>query len=178
MSEVRLGDTLAFPDGDWIAEGLLGGCLRLRNLRTQEVQVVHVTALPQLLAVPPRIAADVSGPRALDMVDDEHASDVAELARHVEEVIYGASRDDGEALPDYSSELPSLSERARRKAAQLTDAGRPVSERTVMRWVTLYRQGGPSALLDRRQFRKSAPLGTLDERLRDSLIAVISRATE
>ena len=64
MSDIRIGDSLSLLDGEWVVEGMQGGCLRLWNVHSQQVQVLHVTALARLLAIPPRISPDVAGPRS------------------------------------------------------------------------------------------------------------------
>lgn len=178
MTEIRIGDTLSLLDGDWLVEGLQGGCLRLRNAYDQQVQVLHVTALPRLLVTPPQIAPDTPGPRTFDTLAAPEAREATELARHVEEVVYGVPRGDAQFRPEYDPEVTGIKLRAQRKAAELTRSGRPVTDRTVLRWVALYREGGPSALVDRRQFRQTPPLGTLDVRVKDALVSIIARATD
>lgn len=177
MSDIRIGDSLSLLDGEWVVEGMQGGCLRLWNVHSQQVQVLHVTALARLLAIPPRISPDVAGPRSFDTITDDEATEVAERARHVEEVIYGKPRGVESGRPEYDPETTGLLERQRRKAAELTESGQDVSPRTMRRWVEDYRHSGPAGLLDKRKNRSTNPLGSLDARVKDALVSVISRAT-
>src|SRR5690625_640448 len=114
MSDIRIGDSLSLLDGEWVVEGMQGGCLRLWNVHSQQVQVLHVTALARLLAIPPRISPDVAGPRSFDTITDDEATEVAERARHVEEVIYGKPRGVESGRPEYDPETTGLRSAERR----------------------------------------------------------------
>lgn len=103
---------------------------------------------------------------------------VAERARHVEEVIYGKLRGAENGRPDYVPETTGLLERQLRKSNELKENGQDVSPKIMRRRVQAYRQSGPAGLLDQRSGRHTTALGSLDVRMKDALISVISRATD
>ncbi|MCD4849698.1 helix-turn-helix domain-containing protein [Arthrobacter sp. AK01] len=177
MADFRIGDTLELADGDYLVESMAGGTLRLRNLRSQELNMIHVSAVPRLLALPPVLGPDRPGPRSFDSLPAEVAEGTRTMARHIEEVIYGKPHGEETCREEYDPEHVGLLERQRRKAVELSRLGHPVSERTIRRWVDLYRQSGPAGLVDGRQSRKDVPLGNLDIRVRDALVAAITKAT-
>lgn len=178
MFEFQIGDDLELEDGTYTVEGLLGGNVRLRRHHDQQVDVLHVSALLRAMVLPRRMDPGIASPRSLDRLTEKQRHRVDALARHIEEVIFGAHRDQSDPRPEYDLRASTQGERVGRKIAEMSAAGSTVSARTFNRWIALYKAGGPAALVDLREERASSPLGHLDSRVRDALIAVIVRRTD
>jgi len=87
---------------------------------------------------------------------------------HIAEVVYGL-RPDAPAgtrpRPQYDPELTSLTEREKAKAAELSQAGRPVSASTVKHRRQRWEAHGLAGLVDRRVARRMRPAGRADKRV-------------
>lgn len=177
MNELRIGDALELDDGAYTVEGMVAGCLRLRRHHDNQVQVLHVSALARLIAIPPRIVPDLAVPRTLETLAEGERARVSELAAHIEEVIKGVRR--GESpRPEYDLTTTTQGERIARKVEELARLGQPTSYRTIERYIGQYKAAGPAGLVDRRHQRASSPLGQIDARVRDALISVITSRTD
>lgn len=177
MDNIRLGDILSLQDGDYVFESVHGATLGLRHARTAERMAVHISAMPGLLTAPPKFGVMDPGPRSLEHAGPEASSRAALLAAHLDEMLHGTPLEGGQARSDYG---PGTTRGARigLKVRELNSLGIRCSARTLARWAKDYGERGPEALIDKRQERRQEPLARLDERVKEVLLAVITRETD
>jgi len=172
MHKYKIGDTIPLSDGDYVIEGIRGALVRIRNIHTDDMQILHPTALTRLLDVPPVLNADNPEPRDLELLDEEERERVETLARHIREVTEGS--EDIRYNPDKTN----LTERVKAKVDELAITGVQLSERHFRRLITAYKEYGASGLVDGRKKRLEQPLGRLDGRVLDVLVEVIADQTD
>lgn len=130
-------------------------CVVVKSVRGQKWRL----AVPELLADPgtefpghelPGAVEQYALGAMLDNLDDRQRKELRDRLGHIREVLTGFKTGDpstpfsGEPRDEYLQFKP-LKDRCKAKATELA-----VSERTVMRWITAYRQAGPAGLVDGR----------------------------
>ena len=134
-----------------------------------------------------RIVADGDGPEsndqqetaatALAMLNRKDNQQVTDHADHVREILTGFrsgtadSALPGEPLPAYAPGVPMM-KRYEAKAAEL---GR--GERTVQRWVRLYRANGEAGLIDKRDVRRDGQQRA-DNRFNRTMLEIMVESTD
>lgn len=179
MKSVRLFDLIEFEGTPWQVVAQEGRSLTLKNLTTRRIRRIGVADLlgdeSFLPDSPDRLPAldDVA---ALEKVDAQARKRALFLHRHVVEVMTGAppgEEDSGPARPEYDPDRP-LHERLRAKVSELKQAGTPVSERSLKRYIAAYRRNGIAGLIDGRRTKPSTATGRVDPRIVSLLQASLS----
>jgi|SRR5690625_1526391 len=171
MHKYKIGDKVPLADGDHVIEGLKGSLVRIRNVHTGNMQILHPSALSRLLDVPPIFNADEPAPRDLALLDDDERERVETLARHMREVIEGS----GDIR--YNPDKTNLTGRVNAKVDELSASEQRVSVRSLFRQIAMYKEYGAAGLVDGRKKRVQKPLGGLDSRVLDVLVEVIADQT-
>lgn len=172
MYKHKIGDTIPLGDGDHVVEGVKGSLVRIRNINTDEVQILHPSALSRLLDVPPVFNVGDPVPRNLDHLKDDERERVETLARHIREVVEGSED------IRYSPHETNQTTRIQAKIDELATAGVKFSERHFRRLIAAYKEYGAAGLIDGRKKRTQKPLGHVDPRVVSVLVEVIADRTD
>src|SRR5699024_1638176 len=148
MHKYKIGDKVPLADGDHVIEGLKGSLVRIRNVHTGNMQILHPSALSRLLDVPPIFNADEPAPRDLALLDDDERERVETLARHMREVIEGS----GDIR--YNPDKTNLTGRVNAKVDELSASEQRVSVRSLFRQIAMYKEYGAAGLVDGRKKRE------------------------
>ena len=165
-----------FYEGDLVEVVELAGTKTLlRNDRTSQfitVQLSRLVAVASSASTEPATEDDLSAAVAWSGLTKEQRAAVADRAGHVREALtgYRAGHPDG-ALPgeprsQYATSQP-LKARYRAKAKELG-----VTDRTVERWVTAYRDAAEAGLVDTRTLRSRG--STVDPRWDEAVRLVLA----
>jgi len=179
---VGVGDRILVAGVPGVVISVTGTLVRLAD---EEGAVRTVTAAE--LAADPQfeiaVTAASRGPRREIGMEGLPAAAVAEASwweAHIAEVVYGLRADapaGARPRPQYDPERPSLTERERSKAAELSAGGRPVPASTVKHRRQRWEAHGLAGLVDRRVARRMRPAGRADERVVDAMRQAIGEAT-
>src|SRR6266508_2336190 len=180
---LRVGDWVHVNGEDHQVVGLAGTQVRLRS-RGGSASVVLLLSF--LLASPGFSVVD--GPATptvepiglLDTLPPELVARAREWERHLVEVVTGLPADAAPgAAPrlGYDPHASTLAQREQAKAVELTEAGRPVSARTVRRMRMRYAEQGVWGLVDQRATRAANPAGRADPRLIAAIQAELDAQT-
>src|SRR5690625_897094 len=121
MHKYKIGDKVPLADGDHVIEGLKGSLVRIRNVHTGAMQILHSSALSRLLDVPPIFNADDPAPRDLELLDDDERKRVETLARHIRDVVEGSDQ------APYHLGQTTQKQRITAKIEELSSVGQKVS---------------------------------------------------
>lgn len=177
---LRIGDRLRFDARTHLVVGLAGTTVRLQDDQggTALVLFSHLMAAEDfelLGAQPETVALPPFG--LLDTVPEPAIRRARFWERHLIEVETGLPPDSVAGAvprPEYDPRWRTVSERIAAKAAELTAAGTPASERTVQRLRSCWREQGIWGLVDRRAVRLSSPEGRVDERVVAVMVEVLA----
>jgi len=146
----------------------------LRNLADAQFRTVSGVDLLQDVtpAIPqpkPTTLPDLSDASILEDLDPEDRARTEFLHRAVFEVLTGrppgALPQDFEPDPAYDLATTTLGERLEVKSARLSEAGTPVSVRSLKRHIAAYRKDGIKGLVDGRVLRQQAGTGFQSEQI-------------
>lgn len=173
---VEVGSQVAFQQRTWTVVMLEG--LRVQLL--DDEGAVASVLLPHLLAdehfkVIGQSAPGTVGPLGLlETLPDEVRERALAWERHVREVETGSPTGrGGHTIERYDPDRYSMAEREMAKARELTAAGSTASVATVRRMRARYRDRGVWGLVDQRGVRATSPLGRADQRVVDTILAVL-----
>lgn len=152
---IRVGDTVHTESGDRRIVGYNGSQLKLFDELNHKYEIIDVASLPLVLTEPPD---SMISPRIIDLVDEAARREAIRKEHHVREVLDETPRPHRRTDPVQMPEVINLSDRKIRKARELG-----VSVSTIDNWITRYRKGGASALVDRRSTRRKGGLHASDE---------------
>ncbi len=117
----------------------------------------------------------------LDRLDPDTRRHTEWLAAHVVEIIEGRGEADEDALRTRSpgaTGAPTLASRIDAKAQELAETERPITARTLRKYVTNYRQRGLAGLVDGRKLRVRPPEGAQDIGLLTLIEGVLDEQTD
>ncbi|GAA1754329.1 Mu transposase C-terminal domain-containing protein [Nostocoides vanveenii] len=173
MKSVRLFDFISYDGDSYQVIAQDGARLALKSLTTNRIRHVGVA---ELLAddsyepdTPDRLPVldDVA---VLETLDDQTREETLWLYRHVHEIVHGTpplavlNGAEIDPNPRYDPSVPLL-ERIAAKADELAGTDRPLSARSLRRYVSAYRKHGVVALVDGRKRRQRKPGRDQDPRL-------------
>jgi len=167
---LRVGDWVDVEGEDHQVVGLAGTQVRLRS-RSGSASVVLLSFLlssPGFTVVDGPATPTVEPFGLLDTLPPELVARARQWERHLVEVVTGLPSDAGPGTtprPGYDPLASTLAQREQAKAVELTEAGRPVSARTVRRMRMRYVEQGVWGLVDQRATRVANPAGRADPRL-------------
>lgn len=171
MRTLDATETITLTDGDYAFVEKRAGFVRLRSLSSNDYLDLHVAELSRRVAgMPPAMPV---APFDLDNLPDTQREEILTWVGHLEEIITGTHPRRSEGRPEFDPALTTLTQRVERKVHELRIAGIDTSRSNVHRKLALYREHGPTALVDRRSLRQSAPLKHLDPRIHSALVDVI-----
>jgi transposase InsO family protein len=167
---LRVGDWVHVEGEDHQVVGLAGTQVRLRSRggSSSVVMLSFLMASPGFRVVDGPAPPTVEPFGLLDTLPPELVARAREWERHLVEVVTGLPADAGPGAtprPGYDPQESTLAQREQVKAVELTDAGRPVSARTVRRMRMRYAEQGLWGLVDQRATRAANPAGRADPRL-------------
>ncbi|PZF32067.1 DDE-type integrase/transposase/recombinase [Curtobacterium sp. MCPF17_051] len=148
MTSVHVGDVIQTANGERRIVGYSGSAIKLFDETNHEYAVIDVASLPTVMTEPPAVL-EVS-PRLIDTEPKLIRDEALLKAAHVLEVLDGVPLPGRDPHPRYDPATTNLSDRKLRKARELN-----VSVSTIENWITRYRRGGASALIDFRHLRDS-----------------------
>ncbi|MDF2826277.1 MAG: hypothetical protein K0R68_3685, partial [Mycobacterium sp.] len=173
MRSVRLFDFIEYNACSWQVVAQDGPLLALKNLSTNRIRRVSVSALlndESYLPDPLTRLPTLGDAAVLDTLSAQARAETRFRHRHVVEVLTGVPPLDGDAAapgrpnPDYDPRNR-LGDRIDAKLAELAASGRALSARTFRRYLAAYRRDGIAGLVDRRCTRGRSPTGRVDQRL-------------
>ncbi|MDN4517183.1 Mu transposase C-terminal domain-containing protein [Mycolicibacterium austroafricanum] len=173
MRSVRLFDFIEYDACSWQVVAQDGPLLALKNLSSNRIRRVSVSALlndESYLPDPLTRLPGLDDAAVLDTLGAQARAETCFRHRHVIEVLTGVPPlDDGGAAPgrpnpDYDPRNR-LGDRIEAKLAELAALGRALSARTFRRYLAAYRREGIGGLVDRRRTRGRSPTGRVDQRV-------------
>ncbi|MFJ6798889.1 integrase [Streptomyces sp. NPDC091268] len=181
---LALGDTIRFRGALWVVTAFHGPRVFLDAAEPVEPVEPLIILQTAMTCAPDFAVLDRAAPRStLPARIGEFSAlprDVRKAAekweRHVEEVLHEqapyvpATTPPG---PAFDPQRRTLRQRYQAKAAQLTQAGDPVSAATVERKCAAWRKEGLMGLVDKRHLRVAAPHGRVDVRVVDIVWEVL-----
>jgi transposase InsO family protein len=167
---IRVGDTVQTESGKCRIVGYSGSQLKLYDEGNHVYEIIDVASLPLILTEPSQSAEN--SPRVIDLVDHAVRLEAIRKEVHVREVLNGTPQPGRDGDPAYAPKMTNLSDRKLRKARELG-----VSESTIDNWLSRYKKGGASALVDRRSTRRRGGIHASDEMIM-ALRAVIKAETK
>ncbi|MGN2636520.1 Mu transposase C-terminal domain-containing protein [Nocardia takedensis] len=174
-SVLRLGDWVVFEGIEHQAVAMSGTSVRLRAGDGFETVVLATYLMGsadfEVVGAQPRQPMTPFG--ILDSIPESALEAAREWERHIVEITTGLGPD-GARRPAYDPATRTQHERDTAKAAELTDAGRPVGVRTLQRLRAHYAEQGLWGLVDQRVLRESTAVGRVDERV----VAAVRRELE
>ncbi|MFF2389367.1 Mu transposase C-terminal domain-containing protein [Agromyces sp. NPDC058104] len=177
---LRIGDLLALDDGDYRVAGYANGVFTLRNTLTSEYTILdHIELARQLRADTPTENAPRESDTKLPIaVLVDHIDEQAQrLEPHIRELIDGTPAVGDVPREQYSPTLP-MKSRLESKLLELHRIGIEMEIATLKRRIKRYKEAGPAGLVDRRTLRNEQPLARADERVIETLSALMTDAQE
>ena len=161
---VRLFDYISFDSASWQVAAVDGTTVALKNLATGRIRKLPILALlgdesylpDQRVQTPP-----LGNPAFLETLPNEARARVEFLYRHVVEVLTGQTPgvdDEMAPLPQCDPSLP-MQDRVDAKLEELAHAGTPMGRRTLLRYMSRFRQQGIEGLADGRGTRTDRSVG-------------------
>ncbi|BBY08938.1 Mu transposase C-terminal domain-containing protein [Mycobacterium noviomagense] len=184
MRSVRLFDFIEYDGGSWQVMAQDGTTIALKSLATNRIRKIP---LPDLLGDesylpdnPDRLPS-LDNVAVIETLDAETRTRVEFLHRHVVEVLTGVPPNDGTTIvkprPEYDP-TNRLADRIEAKLNELRQAGTPIGERSLKRYLSAYRRNGLAGLIDRRRTRQRTVAGRTDQRIIALLETAIAGQTD
>jgi transposase InsO family protein len=177
---LRIGDRVRFDGRDQQVVGLAGTTVRLQDDHGGVALVLFsylvASAGFELLSAQPS-AVPLPPFGMLDTVREPAIARARSWERHLIEVETGLPPDSGAGArprPEFDPRWRTINERVAAKAAELSAAGTPVSERTVQRLRACWREQGLWGLVDGRTTRLHSIEGRQDERFVAAVVEVLA----
>ena len=180
--ELGIGDRVRFSGRDQVVIGVSGPVVRLAGTGGQVV-TVSVSALLSaedfaVLDSLPRPGMPVVS--VLDGLPGEIVQEARWWQRHIVEVLRGVPPDAGEGTvprPEYDPAVWSLTRREQAKAAELADAGHPVTASAIAKRRRRYQEQGLLGMVDHRAGKRMPPHGRADAAVVAAMSKAINEAT-
>jgi hypothetical protein len=181
--ELGIGDRVRLGGRDLTVIGISGTVVRLADAAGQvaTVSVSGRLAAEDFIVLDARPRPGMPVVSVLDGLPEGVVREARWWQLHIVEVLRGVPPDAGDGTvprPEYDPAVWSLTRREQAKAAELTDAGHPVTASAIAKRRRRYQEQGLLGMVDHRAGKRMPPHGRADAAVVAAMKQAISEATD